>query len=127
MQVIKFFALSALVVIAFDAVSSIASLALGFPYTYAAIGSAIIYIILAFYCARKFGFLAAVLLGAVMGITDSTIGWAVSWFIGPGRLPVGTLTPLIWLISAAFVVFLGAIYGVVGGGIGALISRQRAV
>ncbi len=62
-----------------------------------------------------------------MGITDSTIGWAVSWFIGPGRLPVGTLTPLIWLISAAFVVFLGAIYGVVGGGIGALISRQRAV
>ncbi|MCS3747142.1 fatty acid desaturase [Xanthomonas arboricola] len=126
MQALKFFALSCLVVIVFDGVASVASLALGFPYTYAAFGSAVFYIAFAFFAARKFGFLAAVLFGFAMGITDATLGWAVSWAIGPGRLAAGTLTLSAWLYTATFVVVLGAIYGLVGGGIGALTGRRRA-
>lgn len=127
MQALKFFALSSLAVIVFDAIASVASLALGFPYTYAAFGSAVLYIAFAFFAAREFGFWVAVLLGATMGITDATIGWAVSWAIGPGRLAAGALTPSVWLYTAAFVVVLGIIYGLIGGGIGALAGRRRAV
>ncbi|MCC8473390.1 hypothetical protein LN458_05200 [Xanthomonas arboricola] len=126
MQSIKFFALSCLAVVVFDAVTSLASLVLGFPYTYATFGSAILYIAFAFFAARKFGFWAAVLLGLAMGITDATLGWAVSWAIGPGRLAAGTLTLSVWLYTATFVVVLGAIYGLIGGGIGVLTPRQRA-
>lgn len=109
----------------FDAVASLASLVLGFPYTYAGFGSAILYIAFAFFAARKFGFWAAVLLGLAMGITDATLGWAVSWAIGPGRLAAGTLTLSVWLYTATFVVVLGAIYGLIGGGIGVLTPQQR--
>jgi hypothetical protein len=126
LQAFKFFALSFFAVIVFDAIASLASLALGFPYTYAAFGSAVLYIAFSFFAARKFGFWAAVLLGAAMGIADATIGWAVSWVIGPGRLAAGTPTLSVWLYTATFVVVLGAIYGLIGGGIGALSGRRRA-
>lgn len=126
MQALKFFALSCLAVIVFDGVASVASLALGFPYTYAAFGSAVLYIAFAFFAARKFGFLAAVLFGFAMGITDATLGWAVSWAIGPGRLAASTLTLSVWLYTATFVVVLAAMYGLVGGGIGAITGRRRA-
>ncbi len=126
MQLSKFFALSSLSVIAFDAVASIASLALGFSYSYAALGSAVLYIVFAYFAARAFGFWAALLLGAVMGITDVTLGWAVSWVIGPGRVAVDTLTPMDWFFTATFATVLGAVYGLIGGGIGALTGRRRA-
>lgn len=126
MQAFKFFALSSLSVIAFDALASIASVALGFPYSYAAFGSAVLYIVFAFFAARMFGFWTALLLGAVMGLTDVTIGWAVSWAIGPGRYDVGTLTPSDWIYTALFAAVLGAIYGLIGGSAGTLTRRWRA-
>ncbi len=57
--------------------------------------------------------------------SDATLGWAVSWAIGPSRLAAGTLTLSVWLYTATFVVGLGAIYGLIGGGIGALTGRRR--
>ena len=64
MQPSRFFALSSLSVIAFDAVASIASLVLGFPYSYAALGSAALYIVFAYFGARAMGFWAALLIVA---------------------------------------------------------------
>ncbi|QNP40174.1 hypothetical protein [Lysobacter solisilvae (ex Woo and Kim 2020)] len=126
MQALKFFALSSLSVIAFDAVASVASLGLGFPYSYATLGSAALYIVFAYFAARMFGFWPALLLGAVMGITDVTLGWAVSWAIGPGRVSGVTLTPSVWVYTAVFAIVLGAIFGLIGGGIGALTRWRRA-
>jgi len=113
-------------VIGFDAAASLASLALSFPYSYAAIGSAVLYIAFAYVAARKFGFRVALLLGAAMGFTDVTLGWAVSWAIGPGRVDVSGLTASDWIYTAAFATILGAIYGLIGGGTGALMVRRRA-
>ncbi|GAB3358579.1 hypothetical protein GCM10027430_29240 [Lysobacter tyrosinilyticus] len=79
----------------------------------------------AYFAARMFGFWAALLLGAVMGITDVTLGWAVSWAIGPGRVAID-LTPSDWIYTAAFAIVLGAIFGLIGGSIGALTARRRA-
>lgn len=127
MHGLKFFALSSLAVIVFDVVASATSLLLGFPYAYAALGSAVLYVAFAFFAARKFGFGIAVLLGVTMGIVDATIGWALAWAIGPGRLASGALTLAIWLFTAAIVVALGAVYGLIGGGLGSLTRQRRAV
>ena len=118
--------LSFLAVVAFDALAGIASQTVGFPYAYAAFGSALLYILFAWLITRSSGFWAAVLLGMAMGLIDASAGWAVSWVIGAGRLPPGTLTVTVWLVTAVSVVILGAIYGLIGGGIGAIARRRRA-
>jgi len=123
---VKIVLLSFLAVVAFDALAGIASQAVGFPYAYAAFGSALLYILFAWLITRISGFWAAVLLGMAMGLIDASAGWAVSWVIGAGRLPPGTLTVTVWLVTAVSVVILGAIYGLIGGGIGAIARRRRA-
>lgn len=125
MQAFKLFALSALSVIAFDAIASFASLLLGFSYSYATLGSAVLYIALTYIAARRFGFGVAILLGVVMGIVDVTIGWAVSWAIGPGRVSIEGLTPTDWIYTGIFAAVLGAVFGLIGGGIGTLVRRRR--
>ena len=122
----KIILFSFLTVIAFDALAAIASQTVGFPYGYAAFGSAILYIFFAWLIARGSEFWAAVLLGMAMGLVDASVGWAVSWAIGAGRLPPGSLTATAWLLTAVSVVALGAVYGLVGGGIGAITRRRAA-
>ena len=117
---------SFLAVIAFDALAAIASQTVGFPYAYAAFGSAVLYIFSAWLIARGSGLWVAVLLGMAMGLVDASAGWAVSWAIGAGRLPPGSLTVTVWLLTAISVVVLGAVYGLIGGGIGAITRRRRA-
>ena len=126
MKPLKIALLSFLAVVAFDALAAIASQIVGFPYAYAAFGSAVLYIFFAWLITRGSGFWAAVLLGMAMGLVDASIGWAGSWAIGAGRLPPGSLTVTVWLLTAISVVVLGAVYGLIGGGIGAITRRRRA-
>ncbi len=122
----KFFALACIAVIAFDALASFASLAIGFNYGRASFVSAVMYIVFAFVCARKFGFAVALLLGAAMGLTDATLGWATSWAIGPGRLADEIYSLSAVVFTAVLMVVLGATYGLIGGGIGVLTKRKAA-
>jgi hypothetical protein len=122
----KFVLFSALAVIGFDAVASIASLALDFPYPYASLGSAVIYISLAFAAALRFGFGRGVFLGALLGVVDATAGWAVSWAIGPGQVTPGQFSVAAWAITLGMVVTLGAICGLIGAGVGTLVRGSRA-
>lgn len=126
MQAPKLLLLSALSVVVFDALASFASVSLGFPYSYASIGSAVLSIAFAYFAARSFGFWAGLLVGATMGLTDVTVGWAVSWVIGPGRFPIDDLTLSDWFFTGTFAVVLGAVYGLIGGSAGALVRRRRA-
>ena len=126
MKPLKIVLLSFLAIAAFDALAAIASQTTGFPYAYAAFGSAILYIFFAWLIARGSSLWAAVLLGMAMGLFDASVGWAVSWGIGAGRLPPGSLTVAVWLLTAISVVVLGAVYGLIGGGISAITRRRRA-
>lgn len=125
MQASRFFAFSALSVIAFDAIASAASRLLDFSYSYATLGSAVLYIVLTYLAARRYGLRVALLLGAAMGLVDVTIGWAVSWAIGPGRISIEGLAPTDWFYTGIFAIALGAVFGFIGGGIGALTRRGR--
>ena len=126
MRIAQFFGLACIAVLAFDALASFASLAIGFNYGRASFGSAFMYMVFAFFCARKFGFGSAFLLGTAMGLTDATLGWAISWAIGPGRLADEIYSLSSVGFTAVLMVVLGATYGLIGGGIGALTNRSAA-
>ena len=115
----KVVALGAAAVVAFDLLASLASRQFGFAYARATIGSYLIYAAIGFFAARApssnpIG--AAAIAAAIAGLVDASVGWAVSWVLGPGRLPEGTpLTVTRWLGVAIFVIALAAGVGALGG------------
>jgi hypothetical protein len=105
-------------IVLFDAVASIASRQLGFPYTNATIGSYILYAIGGFLAARRVDVTFAAQLGAVLGLVDATLGWAVSSAIGPNVPPMPRLTIGTWLFVTIVVVVTSVVCALVGGAIG---------
>lgn len=109
-------------VLLFDLIASYASLALDFSYARASIGSYFIYLITGVFAARaattsraKNGAIAA----AIVGFADASAGLAISWIIGPGRPPAGSLSPAEWIVTAAIVVLFAGAVGFLGGAVGA--------
>jgi hypothetical protein len=102
-------------ILIFDLVASLASRTLGFRYAYATLGSWLIYAITGFVAARHGGVAAAATAGAVVGFAEATLGWAISWLIGPGRLPSGT--PSLGRIASTVltVTLIGAAVSALGG------------
>jgi hypothetical protein len=112
---IKVALIGSFAVIVFDVAASIASRAFSFPYTKASIGSFAIYFAVGYFAARatdQSRVWAALLADVFVGFTDGTIGWAVSFLIGPGR-PKTELTFGRWLFSCGFVILTAVILGVV--------------
>ena len=110
--------LGALIVLTFDAVGATASRALGFPYASLTIVSFAIFGTVCFYIGRRGGILPAVLGGAVLGLIDATLGWAIDWAIGPVGVPKGVPSLGRVLGTIVFVVVLTALLGLVGGVLG---------
>lgn len=109
-------------VILFDALASFASRAFEFSYVRASVGSYFLYLAIGFAAGRnattsgaRHGAVAA----AIAGFADASAGWAVSWQIGPGRLPSGAIAPGQWVFTAVFVVVFAAAIGFFGGVVGA--------
>ncbi|WP_157604379.1 hypothetical protein [Rhizobacter sp. Root1221] len=117
--------ITALVVIAYDVVASLASLILGFSYAYAGIGSAIIYAGAGFLAASAVGFRPTILVGVAAGLVDATIGWTVSWAIGPGRLASGELSLAKWFGAASSVVVLAVVCAAAGSFIARQVRARR--
>ena len=112
--VIKVFLTGAILVLGFDTVGASASRLLGFPYAVLWIGSFIVYLAVTCRAAVRSGLLAAIAVGALLGLVDSTLGWAISWAIGPGR-PTEPMTSAAIGAAILFVVALGAAWGLLGG------------
>jgi hypothetical protein len=115
---------AAATMVAYDAALSWASLAWNFPYTNAVAGSALLYTAFAFAAARRFGFGRALLLGPWLGLVDASLGWFVSWQIGPGRLPAGSLDIATWVMTLAVVVVIATLCAAAGGGLGLLLRKH---
>ena len=73
-------------VVAFDVLASLASRKLSFWYGYATIGSWLIYVTVGLLAGRVASVRAATAAGAAVGFVEATLGWAISWLIGPGRV-----------------------------------------
>lgn len=107
-------------VVAFDALASAVSRATGISYTWASLGSWILYAGTGYLVARSAPVSAvrmAAIAGAVLGATDASIGWAISWMIGPGRMPE-ELTPARWVWTLIFMMAMAAGIAALGGRFG---------
>ena len=116
---LKVAVLGAVAIVAFDIAMSLASRQFGIPYTIGLVGSTTIYLLVGWIAARGTSgggqVRAAALAGALVGLTDASFGWAVSWYLGPGRTPDGALTLPSWFGTAFFVTLLaGAVAGIGG-------------
>ena len=107
--------LGMIAVVVFDAIASLASLAIGFNYEYSAFGSMVLYCAFGYWASRVRTILFALIVGALMGLGDASLGWAVSWILGPGRWEPGLLTLPTWALIALQITAVAAICALLGG------------
>jgi hypothetical protein len=120
--------LGGLAIICFDALAAVASQRFGFAYSKASIGSDIIYACIGFLATEGTASITrGILAAAMVGVLDATIGWWVSWLIGPGRIPTGPPSALELLAAVAVVAILGATAGAIGGLANKWQNRVRGV
>lgn len=113
-------------VLVFDAIGAAASKQFGFSYALLIPGSLLIYGVVAALVARRRDWIVGVLAALAMALTDLTLGWAVSWWIGPGK-PAGGFT-VATIIGAVITAFVGAgIAGSVGAWLGIRSVRNAGV
>jgi ABC-type Co2+ transport system permease subunit len=112
--------IGALAVVTYDAAGAGASRLLGIRYGVLALGSYAIYSAVSYQIARESGIVAAIAAGAAIAFIDATLGWAISWAIGPGR-PETAVTPILVLGTVFVVVISGAVFGLAAG----FIARKK--
>lgn len=116
-------------VMAFDFAMSLASRTLHLPYGWGMVGSTVIYFTLGLLVTRDSGvrhpFRQVVLVATLVALVDASLGWAVSWAVGPGR-PETPLTATVWLWTALFVILVAVSTAGLGGIVGRLLpARSR--
>ena len=117
--------IAGLAILLFDVAWSIASRAFGLSYSLLAPVSFLIYACAGFAAARRAGVWLGVAGGGLVALVDATLGWTLSWIIGPGRPPNGfegwpaTLSVIIVVVAS------GALLGLVGGGISKLGTSSK--
>jgi len=109
--------IGAFAVVAFDTVGSLASRNFGFGYQWLIIGSFLIYAGVGFAASKYNSLMFAPLAGGITSLVDSTLGWYVSWIIGPGR-PAMEMDSTAIVSTVVFVTLTGVIVGFIGGLIG---------
>jgi hypothetical protein len=115
-----------LAVLVLDTGASLASLVIGFSYASLAPITYLIYATIGFLAARTTTLWAGVFASATVAAFDATVGWGISWVIGPGRPPEELQHPSMVIAAAVMVVLLGAVLGLVGGGLARLVARPPA-
>jgi hypothetical protein len=114
------------VVVGFDVVASLASRLLQFDYTNLILVSLAIYLGAGYWGAHKRGFFFGLLLGALAGLTDATLGWWVSTLIRPfSRMPIPPLSLSLQFIILIIVTPLAFGFGFVGAGICKILGQTK--
>ena len=122
-RAVKTFLVGAATIVVFDTLGALASQQLGFRYSILSLGSYIIYFTITYWCGKQAGVLVATGTGAALGLVDSTLGWALSWAIGPGR-PQEPMSSAAIAGAIVFVVLFGGALGLVGGVVGWTIGNR---
>jgi hypothetical protein len=117
-QLILVVLMGAFIVILFDTFASIASASFQLDYSLFSVGSFLIYAVIGYGGAKSGNLTMAVLAAAIVGLIDSTLGWYVSWIIGPGRSAI-ELDLIALGITIIFVIIIASLIGFLGG----LLSR----
>lgn len=109
-----------LVVLLYEVAASFGAQSMGFPYWRALYGTWLIYAGIGFVAGRAMNSVGSAALAAgVVGLVEATVGWWLSWQIGPGRTENLTLTGAV--VAMAMVTLVAIVIGAVAG----LLVRQR--
>ena len=121
----KLFLTVACVVILSDALASVASRSLSFNYTNLVWVSLCLYLGSGYIGCKYHDFPTGVLAGTVAGLSDSTIGWALSSAIGSNIMSDQPRhTPLSILIVIIIVTTTGTFFGLLGALLGRLVRSK---
>jgi hypothetical protein len=114
-------AIGCLAVLVFDLLGATASRWLGFQYSRLVAGSYVIYTATSIVAARLGPAWLGIVAGAAVAFVEATIGWAISWWIGPGRpsAPI-SLSPARMFRIVVLVTMIGIVCGSVGTVVAAL-------
>lgn len=118
-RAIKIALIGAVAVLLLDTVASILAVSFNLAYGWFSIGSFLLYLVFGYWTGRTSKWFVGGLVGVFMSIVESTFGWAISWYIGPGEL-TSEINPLVVGITIAFVMIVGAILGLAGGALSLL-------
>ena len=113
-------------VLLYDAVGAITSLVLGFPYALLSLGSFLIQAAVGFFATRASSLKTGVAVATGVAAVESTIGWSISWAIGPGRPAAESHSVGLIGAAAIIVTIMGTICGLLGGGLARLLARRQA-
>jgi hypothetical protein len=72
-------------ILATETLASVAARWLGFKYKYSMVASVAIYAAVGWFTAKAAPAASPALAAALIGVTESTLGWGISWGLGPGR------------------------------------------
>jgi len=126
--VVRWLIIGPIAVVAFDTLASIAARTLDFDYGSLWPLSVLLTVTVAFLAGQDTGLVrAGVFAGLALEFVNSTVGWAVSWVIGPGAPAPADRDALPVVLTALGVTAVGAIEGFVGGWLGARRARRRAI
>ena len=121
----RLFLTIACVVILFDVAASFASRSLRFNYGNLIWAFWCLYLASGYFGCKYHDFRTGVMAGLIAGLSDSTIGWALSHAIGPylpSRHP--PLTLLLISVVVIIVTATGTFFGLIGALFGKIIKRQ---
>ena len=115
-----------LAIVSFDGLASFISRITQFEYTRLMWVSFLIYVLVGYWGAYRRGFVYGMALGAVAGLTDSTLGWFVSRMIGPFlQTPAPSLGPVLVAIVIIIVTGSAFVFGSLGAGLCKLLGQTR--
>lgn len=112
-------ALGCIGVVGYQAVASVASVVLNFPYAFTVVGSFLIYLLVGSAAGDYASNRGVALAGMAVGFVDATLGHAVSWVIGPGFRPPGSFQirrEMLIVVALSMLAGLAATIGAAVGG-----------
>ncbi|MGH9946541.1 MAG: hypothetical protein ACRD6X_05015 [Pyrinomonadaceae bacterium] len=110
-------------IVIYDFISAFISSSTGISYGFFSVGSFLLYILFGFLVGRTSRWYFGTIAGAMLGLAESTVGWAISWNLGPGKLDV-EMNAIFIALTIVFVIILATIFGLIGGLCSLLIKRN---
>ena len=118
-DVIKITLVGSLAVLLLDTVASFLAVWLDTNYGWFSFASFLLYIIFGYLGARRSRWFVGAIVAMCMAVVESTIGWAISWQIGPGK-QTEEFGPAVIVVTIVFVVVTAGILGLIGGALSLL-------
>ena len=123
-SVIRIALIGAIAVLVLDTVASLLALWLHADYGWFSLASFGLYVIFGYLAAKRSRWFMGPVVAMFMAVVESTLGWAISWQIGPGK-PTEELGVVVIVVTIALVAVAAGFFGLIGGAL-SLLKKKHA-